>query len=107
MRVTLRRGRQLEQRIVDEKQLQFLLDSQAAETLRIDAWLRPPDGILSLEIPGERRVFIGDENELKWRKTKLVSLDAGKRWRRVSVLVIPKTTYKKSPGAKVTGQTCW
>jgi len=107
LRVTMRRGRQLEQRIVGAKELQFLLDNQGAETLRIDAWLPPSDGCLSLEVPGERNLFIGYENELKWMKTMVVSLTCENHWRRVSVLVEPKSTYIKTPGAKVAGQTCW
>jgi len=107
LRVTMRRGRQLEQRIVDAKELQFLLDNQGAETLRIDAWLPPENGSLSLEAPGDRRLFFGDEHDSEWRKTTVVSLSAEKQWRRVCVLVMPKSIYKKTPGAKVTGQTCW
>lgn len=107
LRVTMRRGRQLDQRIVDAKELQFLLDNQVAETLRIDAWLPPGDGSLSLEAPGDRRLFFGNEHDSEWRKTTVISLSAEKQWRRVSVLVMPKSTYKKTPGAKVAGQTCW
>jgi len=107
LRVTMRRGRQLEQHIVDASELQFLLDNQGSETLRIDAWLPPEDGFLSLEAPGDRRLFVGDENDSEWRKTKEVSLSSGKRWRRVAVLVETKSTYKKMPGANVSGKTCW
>lgn len=105
--MTMRRGRQLEQRIVDAAELQFLLDNQGSETLRIDAWLPPEDGFLTLEVPGDRRLFLGDENDSEWRKTNEVSFSSGKRWRRVVVLVETKSTYKKMPGAKVSGTTCW
>ena len=107
LRVTMRRGRQLEQRVLDVKELQFLLDNQGMETVRIDAWLPPEDGSLSIEVTGDRRLLFGDEDDLEWRKAKIVSMTSEKQWRRVSVLVVPKNTYKKTSGAKVSGQTCW
>lgn len=107
MRVTMRRGRQLEQRIVDANELQFLLDNQGQETLRVDAWLSPGEGSLLLDAPGDRRLSFGDESHSEWCKAKVISLSAGKQWRRVAVLIIPQTNYKKTPGARVSGQTCW
>jgi hypothetical protein len=107
LRVTMRRGRQLEQRIVDTKELQFLLDNQGVESLRIDAWLAPGDGTLEIQAPGERNLSIGYENESKWRKTKIITLENDKQWRRVVILVEPKSTYKKTSGAKVSGNTFW